>query len=60
MVSLFLLLTVVGEDIKKGELIRRRFSRLNFFSLSKNSSKGYHGVANSILNKGDVFSEGLA
>jgi hypothetical protein len=60
MVSLSLLLAVVGEDIGTVGGFRRRSSRPDLLSPSRDSSGGYHCVANSILDEGDVFSEGLA
>lgn len=59
MVSPSLLLTVVGEDIREGRWARRLSSRPDLLSLSRDSSGGCHYMANSILNKGDIFSKDL-
>jgi hypothetical protein len=50
MVSLSLLLAVVGENIGEGRWVRRRSSRPDLLSPSRDSSGGYHCVANSILD----------
>ena len=39
--------------------VRRRSSRPDLLSPSRDSSGGYHWVANSILDGGDVFGEGF-